>query len=564
MFDWFNNLFSPIATPDITQSLIVLLLAISVGFFVGRIKIGSISLGVSAVMFVGLFLGHYGYRMDESILVFVRDFGLILFVYGIGIQVGPSFFSSFKKDGLKFNLLAVSTVVLGGFITYLIHVFTHVDIANAVGLMSGSVTNTPGLGAAKSTLQEIQVKFPDKVFSDPTIAYAITYPLGVFGIIITIILSKSVLKINLPREMFRCQKASTNDNSALIIHEKCRITNEAYFGKSIYQILKELEVHDIIISRLKNSGSEIVYSPSLDTKIHQKDVIMVVGNPVNVKHFIEQIGKVSTDLFIESEHDVVSKNIFVTEKAATHKTLAELDLYNKFDLKVTRVFRSGMELLAQPNLTLNYGDKLRIVGNKEAIIEVEKIIGNSEKRLLEPDFLSLFGGLIIGIIIGSIPIFIPSLPVPLKLGFAAGPLLTALFISRYGGIGVIHSYINNGAVHFMKDMGICMFFAAVGIHAGESFYANFIKFNGWMWIYYGCYITFIPLFVMVLVGRFIFKINFYQLVGIMSGAYTDPAALAFSTKYLDSDMPTQAYATVYPMVTIFRIFIAQLLILLLV
>jgi putative transport protein len=430
--------------------------------------------------------------------------------------------------------------------------------------MSGSVTNTPGLGAAKSTLQEIQVKFPDKVFSDPTIAYAITYPLGVFGIIITIILSKSVLKINLPREMFRCQKASTNDSSALIIHEKCRITNEAYFGKSIYQILKELEVHDIIISRLKNSGSEIVYSPSLDTKIHQKDVIMVVGNPVNVKHFIEQIGKVSTDLFIESEHDVVSKNIFVTEKAATHKTLAELDLYNKFDLKVTRVFRSGMELLAQPNLTLNYGDKLRIVGNKEAIVEVEKIIGNSEKRLLEPDFLSLFGGLIIGIIIGSIPIFIPSLPVPLKLGFAAGPLLTALFISRYGGLGVIHSYINNGAVHFMKDMGICMFFAAVGIHAGESFYANFIKFNGWMWIYYGCYITFIPLFVMVLVGRFIFKINFYQLVGIMSGAYTDPAALAFSTKYLDSDMPTQAYATVYPMVTIFRIFIAQLLILLLV
>lgn len=564
MFDWFNNLFCPIATPDITQSLIVLLLAISVGFFVGRIKIGSISLGVSAVMFVGLFLGHYGYRMDESILVFVRDFGLILFVYGIGIQVGPSFFSSFKKDGLKFNLLAVSTVVLGGFITYLIHVFTHVDIANAVGLMSGSVTNTPGLGAAKSTLQEIQVKFPDKVFSDPTIAYAITYPLGVFGIIITIILAKSVLKINLPREMFRCQKESTNDSSALIIHEKCRITNEAYFGKSIYQILKELEVHDIIISRLKNSGSEIVYSPSLDTKIHKKDVIMVVGNPVNVKHFIEQIGNVSTDLFIESEHDVVSKNIFVTEKAATHKTLAELDLYNKFDLKVTRVFRSGMELLAQPNLTLNYGDKLRIVGNKEAIVEVEKIIGNSEKRLLEPDFLSLFGGLIIGIIIGSIPIFIPSLPVPLKLGFAAGPLLTALFISRYGGLGVIHSYINNGAVHFMKDMGICMFFAAVGIHAGESFYANFVKFNGWMWIYYGCFITFIPLIVMVLVGRFVFKINFYQLVGIMSGAYTDPAALAFSTKYLDSDMPTQAYATVYPMVTIFRIFIAQMLILLLV
>ena len=560
MFDWFNTLFSPNPHPDITQSLIVLLIAISVGFFVGKIRIGSISLGVAAVMFVGLFLGHYGFRMDESILVFVRDFGLILFVYGIGIQVGPSFFSSFKKDGLLFNLLAVGTVLLGGLITYFIHVITKIDIENAVGLMSGSVTNTPGLGAAKSTLQEIQNKFPSKVFSDPTIAYAITYPLGVIGIITTIVLSKLVLKINFAKELFICNDST--DKSEVIIHEKCRVTNSAIFGKSIYEIFKEFDIHNIIISRLKNSGSQVVYSPSLDTKIHEKDVIMVVGAPKNVEQFIKRIGKVSTDLFIESEHDVITKNIFVTKKSSTHKTLAELDLYNKFNLKVTRVFRSGMELLAQPNLRLNYGDRLKIVGNKEAISEVEKIIGNSEKRLLEPDFLSLFGGLIIGIIIGSIPIFIPSLPVPLKLGFAAGPLLTALVISRYGGIGVIHSYINNGAVHFMKDLGICLFFAAVGIHAGESFYENFIKFNGWLWIYYGCYITLIPLVILVLIGRFVFKLNFFQLVGIMSGAYTDPAALAFSTKYVDSDIPMQAYATVYPMVTIFRIFIAQLLILL--
>ena len=531
MFDWFNTLFSPNRHPDITQSLIVLLIAISVGFFVGKIRIGSISLGVAAVMFVGLFLGHYGFRMDESILVFVRDFGLILFVYGIGIQVGPSFFSSFKKDGLLFNLLAVGTVLLGGLITYFIHVITKIDIENAVGLMSGSVTNTPGLGAAKSTLQEIQNKFPSKVFSDPAIAYAITYPLGVIGIITTIVLSKLVLKINFAKELFICNDST--DKSEVIIHEKCRVTNSAIFGKSIYEIFKEFDIHNIIISRLKNSGSQVVYSPSLDTKIHEKDVIMVVGAPKNVEQFIKRIGKVSTDLFIESEHDVITKNIFVTKKSSTHKTLAELDLYNKFNLKVTRVFRSGMELLAQPNLRLNYGDRLKIVGNKEAISEVEKIIGNSEKRLLEPDFLSLFGGLIIGIIIGSIPIFIPSLPVPLKLGFAAGPLLTALVISRYGGIGVIHSYIN-----------------------------NFINFNGWLWIYYGCYITLIPLVILVLIGRFVFKLNFFQLVGIMSGAYTDPAALAFSTKYLDSDIPIQAYATVYPMVTIFRIFIAQLLILL--
>ena len=376
MFDWFYTLFAPNETPDITQSLIVLLLAISVGFFVGRLKFGSVSLGVSAVMFVGLFLGHLGYRIAPDLLVFARDFGLILFVYGIGIQVGPSFFASFKKEGIRFNILAVSTVLMGGIITLLLFKITPISIENAVGLMSGSVTNTPGLGAAKSTLQEIQNQFPNKIFGDPTIAYAITYPLGVFGIIFAIILSKYVLKIDLKKEKILLDAKDPNANQE-IIHTKCRVTNTNLVGKSLYQIYKELDIHDIIISRLKNSGSQIVYSPSLDTKIMTKDVLMVVGLPDAVTDFIIKVGKESTDLFIESEHDVATKNIFVTKASATHKTLAELDLYNKFNLKVTRVFRSGMELLAQPHLTLNYGDKLRIVGNKDAIIEVEKIIGNS-------------------------------------------------------------------------------------------------------------------------------------------------------------------------------------------
>jgi len=292
-------------------------------------------------------------------------------------------------------------------------------------------------------------------------------------------------------------------------------------------------------------------------------VIMLVGTQHTINDFIEKTGKISTDLFIESEQDVILKSIFVTHKAATHKKLAELDLYNKYDLKVTRVYRSGKELLASPSLELFYGDKLRIVGNKEAIQFAEKLIGNSEKKLLEPDFLSLFGGLLIGIIIGSIPILIPSLPVPIKLGFAAGPLIAALLISRYGGIGGIHSYINTGAIYFMKDLGVCLFFAAVGIHAGESFYANFVENNGWLWLFYGSFITFIPLVFMVLVGHYYLKINFLQLSGLLSGTYTDPAALSFSGNYLDSDVPTQAYATVYPLVTLFRIFTAQFLILLL-
>ncbi|HQV35325.1 MAG: putative transporter [Flavobacterium sp.] len=561
MFEWFYKLFVPTENPDITQSLVVVMIIIGIGVFVGRLKIGKVSLGVSAVMFAGLFLGHFGYRINGDIMVFIRDLGLILFVYGIGIQVGPSFFSSFRKEGLKFNILAVSTVLFGALIAVIIYLSTQIKIENVVGLLSGSVTNTPGLGAAKSVIQEYQNQFPEKIFSDPTIAYAITYPMGVLGVILVIILSKAFLKIDINIEKSNIQQQESSED--VLIHQKCRITKPEFIGKSIYQILKETDHDKIVVSRLKHSGSKTVFSPTLDTKVEHKDVIMLVGTQHTINDFIEKTGKISTDLFIESEQDVISKSIFVTHKAATHKKLAELDLYNKYDLKVTRVYRSGKELLASPSLELFYGDKLRIVGNKEAIQFAEKLIGNSEKKLLEPDFLSLFGGLLIGIIIGSIPILIPSLPVPIKLGFAAGPLIAALLISRYGGIGGIHSYINTGAIYFMKDLGVCLFFAAVGIHAGESFYANFVENNGWLWLFYGSFITFIPLVFMVLVGHYYLKINFLQLSGLLSGTYTDPAALSFSGNYLDSDVPTQAYATVYPLVTLFRIFTAQFLILLL-
>ncbi|MGL5111605.1 MAG: putative transporter [Flavobacterium sp.] len=563
MFEWLQFLFTPTEDPELAQSLIVLFLTISIGFFAGRLKIGKVSLGVSAVMFVGLFLGHLGFSMNSDLIQFIREFGLILFVYGIGIQVGPSFFSSFKKEGLVFNSLAVGTVFLGGIIAYLIHLFANVKIENAVGLMSGSVTNTPGLGAAKTTLIEIQkqLNLPTDHFADPAIAYAITYPIGVFGIILLIILAKSFLKIDLQKEVQMLQEKN-KDHENVIVRQKCRVTKSEVIGKTIKQILKEFNIDNVIISRQKQSGSKVVYSPSLEHTLQTKDVLMVVAKQKDIDSFITVVGKASTDLFIESEDAITTRILSVTHKTAVHKTLAELDLYNQFDVKVTRVIRSGLEILAQPSLELFYGDTLMVVGNREAIQEVEKLIGNSSKILLEPDFLSLFGGLIFGLIIGSIPIMIPSLPVPLKLGLAAGPLIAALFISRYGGVGAIHSYINNGAIHFMKDFGICLFFAAVGIKAGHGFYDNFVANNGWMWIYYGCFITFIPLTLLVIISRFVFKLNYYQMVGIMSGSYTDPAALAFSTKYLDSDIPNQSYATVYPLVTISRILVAQLLILL--
>jgi len=559
MFDWLHTLLLPAENPTVAQSMISIMLAIGAGVFFGRLRLGKITFGVSAVMFTGLILGHLGYRINHDILDFIRDFGLILFVYGIGLQVGPSFFSSFRNEGLKFNILAVSSVLLGGFITVILYKTTGLSIENLVGIMSGSVTNTPGLGAAKNTLEELSLQFPDKKFEDPAIGYAITYPLGVFGIIVSIILSKALLKINPEAEMRLFRKSKINREEPLI-HKKMRVTNPEFFGKSIHNILKETGI-DIIISRLKHSGSESVFSPTLDTSIQERDVLMIVGTEANTDAFVQKLGRLSSDLFIESDSDLQAKNIFVTKRSAVHKKLSELDLYNTYDLKVTRVFRAGKEMIPRPSLELFYGDKLRIIGSKEALKEAEEIIGNQEKRLIEPDFLSLFAGLLIGIIVGSVPLAFPGLPIPIKLGFAAGPLIVALLISRYGGIAFIHSYINNGAIYFMKDLGICLFFAAVGIHAGDGFYENFVKYNGWLWLLYGSAITFIPLLIMIIVGRFFMKINFLQLAGIMSGSYTDPAALSFSTNYLNNDIPIQSYAQIYPLVTIFRIFVASLLIL---
>ena len=483
MFDWLKTLLLPAENPTVTQSIVVMMLAVGSGIFFGRLKIGKITFGVSAVMFTGLLLGHFGYRIDDEILNFIRDFGLILFVYGIGLQVGPSFFSSFRNEGLKFNILAVSTVIFGGLITVILFKTTGLKMEDLVGIMSGSVTNTPGLGAAKNTIEEIKNSYPDRVFNDPAIGYAITYPLGVFGIIGTIIVSKFLLKIDPDAEMRKFRMSKINSELPLI-HKKMRVTNPQFVEKTLHDAIKEFG-RNIVISRLKHSGSEVVKSPTLDMHLKERDVLMVVGLENDVDDFIAMLGRPSSDLFIESDSDIHNKNIFVTKPSVIHKKLSELDLYNTYDLKVTRVFRAGREILPRPSLELFYGDKLRVIGSKEAIKEVEKIIGNSEKKLLEPDFLSLFGGLLLGVILGSIPIAIPSLPVPIKLGFAAGPLIVALLISRYGGISFIHSYINNGAIYFMKDLGICLFFAAVGIHAGDGFYDNFVKYNGWNWLLFG-------------------------------------------------------------------------------
>ena len=560
MFDWLTELILPTEKPSVIQSLITIMLTVGVGIFAGRVRTGKIAFGVSAVLFTGIILGHYGYRINGEILHFMRDFGLILFVYAIGIQVGPSFFSSLKNEGMKYNLLAVSGVLLGGVVTVILYFTTGLSIENLTGIMSGAVTNTPGLGAAKNTITELKEQFPDKNFSDPAIGYAITYPLGVFGIIGSIIVSKLLFKINPVDELkkFRLKRINLEEP---LIHEKMRVTNPVFINRTIQSVIEELSLK-VVISRIKHAGNELVTSPKTDTVLQEKDVLMVVGQKKDVEDFIKKVGRPSKDSFIESQSHIKIKHLYVTRKSAVHKTLDSLDLYDKYDITVTRVIRAGKEMIPMPSLVLFFGDTLRIAGTEEGIRAAEKIIGNVEKKLEEPDFLSLFGGLLIGILLGSVPIVIPGLPIPVKLGFAAGPLIAALLISRYGGIAFIHSYINTGATHFMKELGICLFFATVGIHAGENFIDNFVQNNGWLWLIYGSLITFIPILFIIIIGHYVMKINFLQLSGILSGSYTDPAALAFSTNYLGNEVPVQSYAQVYPLVTIFRIFTASIIILL--
>jgi putative transport protein len=401
--------------------------------------------------------------------------------------------------------------------------------------------------------------YPEKIFTDPTNAYAVTYPFGVLGIILLMIVIGKVFKINIHKEIKSFQEEIQRKHPAPE-SSKCRITNEAYIGQTLGQFLEQNGLN-LIITRIKHSGSNLVESPGDDYVMQTRDVLMMVGLPNELEKATELLGYKSTDTFIEAQEQTQSKTFYVSKSEAVQKTLGQLNLSTQYHVKISRVFRSGITLLAHPDLILHYGDRVRVVGSENNLKQIEKVLGNSEKKLQEPQLLSIFVGMVLGVLVGSIPFLMPGLSVPVKLGMAAGPLLVAIVISRFGGIRSLHSFLQQSAMLFMKDFGISLFFAAIGIHAGETFYHTFITYNGWVWVAYGLLITFIPIICMILVARFIFKINFLPILGLISGAYTDPAALDFSISYFRSEFPLQAYATVYPLVTIMRIVVAQLLVL---
>jgi len=557
MPQWVEQIFLPQEHPGIAASMVLIFMVLFLGILMGKLKIMKVSLGISGIVFVGILSGHLGYRVHAETQEFLRDFGLILFVYAIGMQVGPSFFSRLKQDGLLYNSLAIGTVLLGALVTYLLFVFTGSGMDNMIGMMAGAVTNTPSLGAAKAALKDIAIQAPDKIWNDPTNAYAITYPFGIIGIILVMIFAKHLFKIDVKNEITLFNEQIKKKHPAPEV-KKCRLTNSAYFGKTLKDAIGD---NKVIVSRIKHSGSTVVQSPNSEYILKERDVLMLVGLPKDLDEMINLLGYQSSDNFIESQDFTLTKSFIVTRSEVINQTIGQLNFLGVFNSKVTRVYRTGLELLANDELVLHYGDKLRVVGAETDLLQIEKLVGNSERRLQEPQLLSIFLGIILGVFVGSIPFFLPGLAVPVKLGMAAGPLLVAILMSRFGGISSLHSYLQQSALLFMKDFGISLFFASIGIHAGETFYHTFITYNGWVWVLYGLIITITPILVMLIIARYVFRLNFMPLLGLIAGSYTDPAALDFSTNYYKSDLPLQAYATVYPLVTITRIVIAQILVL---
>lgn len=553
--DWLIEL---ITGTGIAHSIMVLALVISVGLLLGKVKIFGISLGTTWILFFGIFLGHLGLEIDHNVLHFLKEFGLILFIFSIGMQVGPSFFSSFKQGGITLNLLAAGVVFLGVITTWIIHVVTGIPIATMVGILSGAVTNTPGLGAAQQTYTDITGAI------DPNIAtaYAVAYPLGVVGIILSIVLFKYIFRINFAKENSELDKGSdsklTEANMFSLLVE-----NPAIFGKNIREI-KHLIDKEFVISRVLHASTQELVVPQKLTVLNEGDKVLVVSNLKNIEVIEVFIGKrieMGREEWNKLDSQLVSRRISITKSAINGRSIGNLRLRNLFGVNITRVNRAGVDLIADSRLQLQLGDRVTVVGSEESIANVEKFLGNSLKRLREPNLISIFIGIALGVIVGSIPFMIPGIPQPVKLGLAGGPLIIAILLSKFGPKYKLVTYTTMSANLMLREIGIAIFLACVGLGAGGNFVETVIN-GGYTWIGYGAIITVVPLLIIGVIGRKACKLNYFTLMGLIAGSMTDPPALSFANTTAGNDIPAVSYATVYPLTMFLRVITAQLLILL--
>ena len=551
--NWLSNLF---LGTGIAHSIFVLALAISVGIFLGaKLKIKGITLGITWILFCAIACSHFGMTLDPLVESFAKDLGLILFVYSIGLQVGPGFFSSFGKGGLRLNILAASIVVLGCATAYVIHVLSGTDIATMTGVLFGAVTNTPGLGAAQQTYQDLTG------VTNPDIAsgYAMAYPLGVVGIIFSLLALRWIFRVKLDKEEEQVIAEKGEEQQIAVIDMK--LTNPQIEGIYVRDI-KLLTHVNIVVSRLVDiHGNE--FMPDGDTILHVGDRVRFVGDSKN-ERTIMLLGERTEVAWEEKEKNMhlISRHIIVTKPKMNGRRIGDLKVRAAYQITITRIRRAGIELLATPDLILQLGDRLTVVGEQEAVDKVAKVFGNSTKKLDAPNLASLFFGIILGVALGSIPFTLPGLSQPFKLGIAGGTLIIAILMGAFGTKWHLVTYTTSSANLMIREIGISLFLAAVGFGAGKSFIPTLLG-GGYVWIGYGVIITLLPLLLMGIVGRKWLKLDYFTLMGLIAGSTTDPPALAYATSQSSSnDRAAVAYSTVYPLTMFLRVLTGQLMILL--
>ena len=551
--EWLYNLFTG---EGIAHTVMVISVVITLGILLGKVKVKGISLGVTWILFVGILAGHLGLRIEPQTLNFIQEFGLILFVFSIGLQVGPGFISSLREGGVKLIVCAVAVVLLGVATTYVIHLVTDTPMPTMVGIMSGAVTNTAGLGAAQDAYAGVTG------LDDPSIAlgYAVAYPFGVAGIILSIIFLRVVTRVNMADENRALEQMRGEHGDADRI--SVLFSNGALEGQNIAH-LSELINRSFVISRIKHADGSIKIADGNDV-LKVGDRLRLISSPEDTEAIVTFLGQ-RVDMPMEewgagqmAQKQLVSRRIIITKSEINGKRLSDLHLRSKYGINITRINRAGFDLIPYQGMELQMGDRVMVVGNEKAIEQVAGVLGNSLKKLREPQLLTIFLGIALGVLIGSIPLV--SVPQPVKLGLAGGPLIVALLIGRFGPHFHLVTYTTMSANLMLREVGLALFLACVGISSGDGF-ADAIAGGGYRWIGYGFIITVVPVIIVGLFARLKLKMSYYTLMGLIAGSMTDSPALGYAGDTSGNDMPAVGYATVYPVVMFLRVLTAQLLIL---
>ena len=557
-FQWLKDLF--MSTDSVAHIVLLYAIVIAIGVYLGKIKVFGVSLGVTFVLFAGIIAGHIGFTAPTPILTFAQDFGLILFVFMIGLQVGPGFFESFGTAGIKLNGLAATAILLNILVMFACY-YIFFDTSNIsylpmmVGTLYGAVTNTPGLGAANEALNTV---FPNGGAPQIASAYACAYPLGVLGIIGATILIRYVCKVRLEKEE-ECLKEMEETN----VNKKpykmhLEVTNQYLEGKTLLQVHDFLN-RDFVVSRLVHEGELCI--PNRDTIFHVGDQMLIVCAEADQEAIMAFIGpKLDID-FEQQDQPLACKRILITNPKINGKTLASMHFSSVHGVNVTRVTRHGMDLFASAGLPLQVGDKIMVVGPEDAVDRVANQMGNSIRRLNAPNIATIFVGIILGIIFGSLPFAIPGMPVPVKLGLAGGPLIIAILIGRYGYKIHLVTYTTTSANMMLREIGLVLFLASVGIKAGDMFFETVIDGDGLLYVLTGFLITVIPILIVGTIARIRYQFNYFTIAGMIAGTYTDPPALAYANSICSKEAPALGYSTVYPLSMFLRIFTAQIIIL---